>query len=77
MGFQTQCSPDEFLKKLTFLVSSLLVTNGDHHRVAAKNDSKVERGRPATSVHGFVRHDLRRGIPGCLVRFVIPQVVVA
>lgn len=29
--------------------------NGNHHRVAAKEASKVERGRPATSVHGFVR----------------------
>ena len=25
-----------------------------HHRVAAKVVSKIERGRPATSVHGFV-----------------------
>jgi hypothetical protein len=29
--------------------------NGDHHRVAAKVVSKIDRGRPATSVHGFVR----------------------
>ena len=28
--------------------------NGNHHRVAAKVVSKIERGRPATSVHGFV-----------------------
>jgi hypothetical protein len=28
--------------------------NGNHHRVAAKMVSKIERGRPATSVHGFV-----------------------
>jgi hypothetical protein len=28
--------------------------NGNHHRVAAKKESKVERGRSATSVHGFV-----------------------
>ena len=27
---------------------------GQHHRVAAKVVSKIERGRPATSVHGFV-----------------------
>jgi hypothetical protein len=27
--------------------------NGDHPRVAAKVVSKIERGRPATSVHGF------------------------
>ena len=27
---------------------------GYHHRVAAKVVSKIERGRPATSVHGFV-----------------------
>ncbi len=26
----------------------------NHHRVAAKVVSKIERGRPATSVHGFV-----------------------
>ena len=29
-------------------------TNGNHHRVAAKVVSKIERGRSATSVHGFV-----------------------
>ena len=29
-------------------------TNGNHHRVAAKKVSKVERRRSATSVHGFV-----------------------
>jgi hypothetical protein len=28
--------------------------NGNHHRVAAKVVSKIERGRSATSVHGFV-----------------------
>jgi hypothetical protein len=28
--------------------------NGNHHRVAAKVVSKIERGRPAISVHGFV-----------------------
>ena len=28
--------------------------NGNHHRVASKVVSKIERGRPATSVHGFV-----------------------
>ena len=28
--------------------------NGNHHRVAAKVVSKIDRGRPATSVHGFV-----------------------
>ena len=28
--------------------------NGNHHRVAAKVVSKIERGRPATSVHGYV-----------------------
>ena len=27
---------------------------GYYHRVAAKVISKIERGRPATSVHGFV-----------------------
>ena len=27
---------------------------GNHYRVAAKVVSKIERGRPATSVHGFV-----------------------
>ena len=27
---------------------------GCHHRVAAKVVSKIERGRSATSVHGFV-----------------------
>ena len=31
-----------------------LTTNGNHHRVAAKVVSRIERGRPATSVHGFV-----------------------
>ena len=29
-------------------------SKGYHHRVAAKVVSKIERGRPATSVHGFV-----------------------
>ena len=29
-------------------------TNDHHHRVAAKVVSKIERGRSATSVHGFV-----------------------
>jgi hypothetical protein len=29
-------------------------TNGNHHRVAAEKVSKIERGRPATSVHGYV-----------------------
>ena len=28
--------------------------NGNHHRVAAEKVSQIERGRPATSVHGFV-----------------------
>ena len=28
--------------------------NGNQHRVAAKVVSKIERGRPAISVHGFV-----------------------
>jgi hypothetical protein len=28
--------------------------NGTRHRVAAKGVSKTDRGRPATSVHGFV-----------------------
>ena len=28
--------------------------NGNHHRVAAKMVSKIDRGRPATSVHGYV-----------------------
>ena len=28
--------------------------NGNHHRVAAKVVSRIEQGRPATSVHGFV-----------------------
>jgi hypothetical protein len=28
--------------------------NGNHHRVAAKMVSKIERGQPATSVHGYV-----------------------
>ena len=32
----------------------LLRTNGNHHRVAAKGVSKIKRGRPANSVHGFV-----------------------
>jgi len=27
---------------------------GNHHRVAAKVVSQIERGRPATSVHGYV-----------------------
>ena len=27
---------------------------GNHHRVAAKKVSQIERGRPATSVHGYV-----------------------
>jgi len=31
-----------------------LKTNGNHHRVAAKVVSKIDRGRPATSVHGYV-----------------------
>ena len=29
-------------------------TNDNHHRVAARVVSNIERGRPATSVHGFV-----------------------
>jgi hypothetical protein len=32
----------------------LLTANGNHHRVAAKMVSKIDRGRPATSVHGYV-----------------------
>jgi hypothetical protein len=28
--------------------------NGNHHRVAAEKVSQIERGRPATSVHGYV-----------------------
>jgi hypothetical protein len=28
--------------------------NGNHHRVAAEMVSKIERGRPATLVHGYV-----------------------
>jgi hypothetical protein len=28
--------------------------NGNHHRVAAKMVSKIDCGRPATLVHGFV-----------------------
>jgi hypothetical protein len=28
--------------------------NGNHHRVAAKVVSKIDRGQPATSVHGYV-----------------------
>jgi hypothetical protein len=32
----------------------VLRQNGNHHRVAAKMVSKIDRGRPATSVHGFV-----------------------
>jgi hypothetical protein len=31
-----------------------LKANGNHHRVAAKVVSKIERSRPATSVHGYV-----------------------
>ena len=38
--------------KLAYNVSRW--TNGNHHRVVAKKVSKVERGLPATSVHGFV-----------------------
>jgi hypothetical protein len=29
-------------------------SNGNHHRMAAKKVSKIERSRPATSVPGFV-----------------------
>jgi hypothetical protein len=29
-------------------------TNGNHHRVAVEKVSKIDRERPATSVHGFV-----------------------
>ena len=28
--------------------------NGNHHRLVAKKDSKIERNRPVSSVHGFV-----------------------
>jgi hypothetical protein len=35
-------------------VDHRLRTNDHHHRVAAKVVSKIERGRSATSVHGFV-----------------------
>jgi hypothetical protein len=28
--------------------------NGNHHRVAVEKVSKIDRGRPATSVHGYV-----------------------
>jgi uncharacterized protein YlaI len=31
-----------------------LCPNVNHHRVAAKGVSKIKRGRPVTSVHGFV-----------------------
>jgi hypothetical protein len=29
-------------------------TNGNHHRVAPKKVSKIERSRPTTSVQGYV-----------------------
>jgi hypothetical protein len=32
----------------------LFPDNGNHHRVAAEKVSQIERGRPATSVHGYV-----------------------
>ena len=34
--------------------SLIEAVRGNHHRVAAKVVSKIERGRSATSVHGFV-----------------------
>ena len=40
-----------------FIVTAVryaFVQNGNHYRVAAKMVSKIDRGRPATSVHGFV-----------------------
>jgi len=36
---------------------------GNHHRVAAKKVSKIERCRPATSVHGFVLAVFRARAP--------------
>ena len=35
-------------------LSLILRRNGNHHRVAAKVVSKIDRGQPATSVHGYV-----------------------
>jgi hypothetical protein len=37
--------------------------NDDHHRVAAKKKHHVKRGRPATSVHGFVLAVFRARAP--------------
>jgi len=34
-------------------VGALEAPNGNHYPMAAKVFSRVERGRPATSVHGF------------------------
>jgi hypothetical protein len=39
---------------MTSIAGLLLIPNGNHHRVAAKKVSQIERGRPATSVHGYV-----------------------
>jgi hypothetical protein len=36
------------------MLRELKWNNGNHHRVAARKVSKVERSRSATSVHGFV-----------------------
>ena len=47
--------------------------NGNHHRVAAKKVSKVQRSRSATSVHGFVMRVLlprfaAQSMPSTIVR---------
>jgi len=42
-------------------------TNGNHHRVAAKVVSKIERGRPATSVPGYVLAVFRARTCNCII----------
>jgi hypothetical protein len=61
---------------------TFLTPNGNHHRVAAKMVSKIDRGRPATSVHGFVRAFSRtRTQPlvigsGCFIVFVFVDLLI-
>jgi len=46
------CNESHWIFSISFL--AVTTPNGNHHRVTAKVVSKIELGRPATSVHGFV-----------------------
>jgi hypothetical protein len=50
--------------------------NGNHHRVAAKMVSKIERGRPATSVHGYVLDVFRARTRARSIRQLYPSILV-